>query len=221
MSTEFTLNAEVRSDLGKGASRRLRRNAGLVPAIVYGAGKDGQLISLNHNELQKYMKHETFYTQILSLNVAGSKEQVVIKDIQRHPFKPLVLHMDFLRIRKGEKVTMNIPFHFKGEEDAPGVKMDGGTLAHLVNEAEVTCLPADLPEFIEVDVSAMEMDQVLHLSEIPLAKGVEFASLAHENDLAVVNIHKARVVEEEPVAEASEEANSETKADDKKSDSEE
>ncbi|MFN3234548.1 MAG: 50S ribosomal protein L25/general stress protein Ctc [Gammaproteobacteria bacterium] len=198
--TNFTIDAVTREDMGKGASRRLRREAGLVPAIVYGANKAPVSISLKDNEIRKALQHEAFYSNILDLTIDGKKEKVVIKDIQRHPYKPSVLHLDFQRVRADQKLTMHIPLHIIGEENAPG-KKDGGVVAHLVNELEVSCLPADLPEYIEVDISTLELDQAVHLSQITAPKGVEFVSLSHDNDLTLVSIHLAKV-EAEPEEEA-------------------
>lgn len=194
MSNAFELTATKRTDLGKGASRRLRRNADGVPAIIYGADKDAVSITLEHRKVIRALENEAFYTQIIDVDVEGSKEQVVVKDIQRHPYKPLVLHMDFIRIKAGQKMTIHAPIHFVGEDVAPGVKAGGGIVTHLVTDVEITCLPKDLPEFIEVDVSNLELDGVLHLSDVTLPKGLAFTALEAEtpNDLALVSIHKPR-----------------------------
>jgi len=192
MTTNFELSAKARTEMGKGASRRLRREADLTPAIVYGAGKEPVSITLQHKDIVKALKSEAFYTQIIKLSIDGKAEQVVVKDIQRHPYKPVVMHMDFLRIKAGEKVMMHVPLHFIGEDVAPGVKLGGGIFSHLVTEVEVICLPKDLPEFIEVDVSKLELDQLLHLSDIKVSKAITFNALAHDNDLAIVSIHKPR-----------------------------
>lgn len=207
MTTNFELSAKTRTEQGKGASRRLRRLADLTPAIVYGAGKDPISITLPHKDIVKALKDESFYTQILNLNIDGKAEKVVVKDIQRHPFKPLIMHMDFLRIKAGEKITMQVPLHFIGEDVAPGVKQGGGIFSHLVTEVEVICLPKDLPEFIEVDVSNLELDQLLHLSNIKANDAITFNALAHDNDLAIVSIHKPR-----GNAESDEEASADSKA---------
>jgi len=206
MSTQFTLDATTRTDLGKGASRRLRRIDGLVPAVIYGAGKDPQSIQLEHRFVIKALENEAFYTQIIDLKINNQAEQVILKDLQRHPYKPLILHMDFLRIKAGEKIAVNIPFHFTGEDVAPGVKLEGGMASHLANEAEITCLPKDLPEFIDVDLSNMHLDDVLHLSDIKLAKGLSFTALQHDNDIAIASIHKAKVAKEGATEETSEDA---------------
>ena len=194
MSNALQLNATKRTDLGKGASRRLRRTVQGVPAVIYGAEKEAISILLEHRKVVKALENEDFYTQIIDLDVEGSTEQVVVKDIQRHPFKPLIMHMDFVRIKAGKKMTTHAPLHFIGEDKAPGVKSSGGIVTHLITDIEITCLPNDLPKFIEIDVSNLELDEVLHLSDITLPKGLAFTALATEtpNDLAIVSIHKPR-----------------------------
>ena len=200
--SELVVNAVARTDVGKGASRRLRREHNQVPAIVYGADKDPQNLTLDHNELLKSLKNDAFYSSILELKVDGSSESVVLKDIQRHPYKPKITHMDFMRIKAGEKITMSVPLHFINEETAPGVKIGGGAISHMMTEVEIRCLPKDLPEFIEVDMGAVELDQTIHLSDLQVAKGVELTALAHDDNAAVANIHtiKAAAVDDEPAA---------------------
>ena len=196
MTISFEIGAVPRSDAGKGASRRLRR-AGLVPAIIYGGHKDPEMVSVVHNELLQHLEHEAFYSHILTVDVTGNKQQVVLKDMQRHPSKPFVLHLDLLRVVAGEKIRVHVPLHFVNESKAPGVKM-GGAASHQVTGVEVSCLPRDLPEFIEIDMSGMEMGDAVHLSEIRLPQGVEIPALASEGaeDLVVVNIHGAHVAPE-------------------------
>lgn len=202
MTVEFALNAEVRSDLGKGASRRLRRNVAMVPAVIYGGEKAPQSISLLAKELAKLLENEAAFSHVLSLDVAGTKESVVIKALQRHPAKGFVLHADFQRVVAGQKLTAHVPLHFLNEATAVGVKQQGGEISHTVNEVEVSCLPKDLPEFIEVDMAAVEVGQTVHMSDLKLPKGVELVALAHGNDLAVSNIHASRVkAEDEGAAE--------------------
>jgi large subunit ribosomal protein L25 len=193
---EFALNAEVRSDLGKGASRRLRRNVAMVPAVIYGGEKAPQSISLLAKELAKLIENEAAFSHVLSLDVAGTKETVLIKALQRHPSKGFVLHADFQRVVAGQKLTAHVPLHFINEATSVGVKQQGGEVSHVVSEVEVSCLPKDLPEFIEVDMAAVEAGQIVHLSNLKLPKGVELVALAHGNDLAVANIHASRVKEE-------------------------
>ena len=189
MSDTFTIDAQPRSDEGKGASRRLRRQ-GLVPGIIYGGETAPEMISLVHNELIQHLEHEAFYSHILTVNVDGKGEQVILKDMQRHPAKPFVMHVDFQRVSAKKKLKTNVPLHFVGENVAPVVKM-GGAVSHHVTDVEITCLPKDLPEYIEVDMSAMEIGDAVHLSEVKLPEGVEIPALAQgpEQDLVVVNIH--------------------------------
>ncbi|WP_298183150.1 50S ribosomal protein L25/general stress protein Ctc [uncultured Pseudomonas sp.] len=197
MTAEFTLNAEARSDLGKGASRRLRRNVAMVPAVIYGGDKAPQSISLLAKDFAKLLENDAAYSHVLSLNVAGTNESVLIKALQRHPAKGFVLHADFIRVVAGQKLTALVPLHFLNEETAVGVKQQGGEVSHVLSEVEVSCLPKDLPEFIEVDMTAVEVGQIIHLADLKLPKGVELVALAHGNDLAVANIHAPRVVKED------------------------
>jgi large subunit ribosomal protein L25 len=199
MATSFELNAEMRTNLGKAATRRLRRMNDAIPAIIYGAGKDVQTITLDHKKVAHALENEAFYSHILTLNINGAAEKAILRDIQRHPVKAKILHMDFQRISATEKLTMNIPLHFKGEELAPGVS-EGGVISHMQSTIEITCLPANLPEYIEVDVSKLAMGETIHLSNLTLPKGVESAELTRENDLPIVSIHMPRVVEEEPAS---------------------
>ncbi|MBD1550903.1 50S ribosomal protein L25/general stress protein Ctc [Pseudomonas typographi] len=191
---EFTLNAEVRSDLGKGASRRLRRTAAQVPAVIYGGTQSPESISLLAKELAKLLENEAAYAHVIELNVAGQKQSVLIKALQRHPAKGHVLHADFLRVVAGQKLTANVPVHFMNQEAA--VKK-GGEISHTVTELEVSCLPKDLPEFIEVDLADAEIGTIIHLSQVKAPKGVEFVALAHGNDLAVANVHAPRIQAED------------------------
>jgi len=195
--TEFALNAQARSDLGKGASRRLRRNANLVPAVVYGGDKPAESISLIAKDLAKLLDNEAAFSHVLSLNIDGKKQNVIIKALQRHPAKGFVLHADFQRVVAGQKLTAHVPLHFLNEATSVGVKQQGGEVSHLVTEVEVSCQPKDLPEFIEVDLANVEVGQIVHLSDIKLPKGVELVALAHGNDLAVANIHASRVEKDE------------------------
>lgn len=195
---DFTLNAELRSDLGKGASRRLRRLASLVPAVVYGGEKAPESISLLAKEVAKLLENEASYSHIIELTVAGKKQNVIIKALQRHPAKGHVMHADFVRVVAGQKLTAIVPVHFIGEE-APVKK--GGEVSHVTSELEVSCLPKDLPEFIEVDVSALEIGSIVHLSDVKAPKGVEFVALAHGTDLAIANVHAPRVAPTEDEAE--------------------
>jgi large subunit ribosomal protein L25 len=196
MTVEFALNAEVRSDLGKGASRRLRRNANLVPAVIYGGEKAPQSISLLAKDLAKLLENEAAFSHVLTLNVDGSAESVLVKALQRHPAKGFVLHADFQRVVAGQKLTAHVPLHFLNQETSVGVKQQGGEVSHTLAEVEISCLPKDLPEFIEVDLAKVELGQTLHLSDLSVPQGVELVALAHGNDLAVANIHTSRVAKE-------------------------
>ena len=193
MSSEFVVSAELRKDQGKGASRRLRRT-GKVPAILYGAGKEPVSLTLDHNELLKQLDNEAFYSHILTVDMGGSKEQAILKDMQRHPAKPFILHMDLMRVSAGEKIRVNVPLHLTGTDVAPGVKIGGGIVTHTVTEVEISCLPKNLPEYIEVDVSGLELGESLHLSDISLPKGVELVQLlqGEEHDVAIAAVQSIR-----------------------------
>ena len=190
--TEFTLSAELRSDLGKGASRRLRRNASLVPAIIYGGEQAPQSISLQAKDVTKLLENEAAFSHVIALDIAGTVESVLIKALQRHPAKGFVMHMDFMRAMAGQKLLAHVPLHFVNQESSVGVKQQGGEVSHTLSEVEVSCLPSDLPEFIEVDMAKVEVGQILHLSDLKVPAGVELVALAHGNNLAVANIHASR-----------------------------
>jgi large subunit ribosomal protein L25 len=197
----FVVTAELRTDQGKGASRRLRRT-GKVPAIIYGGKDQPQQLALNHNEMRKHLETEAFYSHILTLRFDGKEQQAVLKDIQRHPSEPQLLHFDFQRVYADQAIRMEVPLHFKGGEVAPGVKVGGGVVEHHVMQVTVECLPKDLPEFIEVDLSKMELNDAIHLSQLKLAPGVTLVELKHGKDPSVAAVHVPRVVvEETPVAE--------------------
>lgn len=191
--SEFTLNAQARNDLGKGASRRLRREANLVPGIIYGAGKDAVSIAIESREIAKLLLNDASYSSILTIDLDGKKEDVMMKDLQRHPAKNFVMHADFIRVVAGQKLTALVPVVLLNEENAVGVKRDGGELFRPAPEVEVTCLPKDLPEAIEVDVANLEVGQTIHLSNIEAPAGVEFNVLLAGNDQAVVSINASRV----------------------------
>lgn len=194
MSLEFTLSAEVRSDYGKGASRRLRRT-NKFPGIIYGGGGNPTPISLNHNEVMNNLQHEAFFSHILTLDVGGAKEQVIIKDIQRHPFKQQILHIDLQRIVADEAIVVRVPLHFLNEETCHGVKQEGGAINRVDNEISISCLPKDLPEYIEVDLADLKLGEAIHLSEVKLPAGVTCTDLAHgdvDHDRAIVAVHATR-----------------------------
>jgi len=195
MDDNYTLHAERRADAGKGASRRLRRT-GKVPGIVYGANSEPVMIEVSHNELVRRLENEAFYSHILDIDIGGTIERAVLKDLQRHPAKPFIMHLDLQRVRAGEKLRMQIPLHFINEETAVGVKM-GGAVAHTMNEVEVTCLPQDLPEYIEVDVGGLDIGDSLRLSDLKVPEGVELSILAAGGDEQVVSISVLRKEEVE------------------------
>lgn len=194
---DFAIVAAPRDDKGKGASRRLRRT-GYVPGILYGADKDPVSIQLEHNDVLKHTELEAFYSHILTLKLPSGSERVVLKDMQRHPYKAQVMHMDFLRVRENEMLTMRVPLHFINEEKCVGVKDHGGVVSHLMAELEILCLPRDLPEYIEVDVLALDVGDSLHLSDLKVPEGVEIAALASGGDPAqpVVSVQVPRVAVE-------------------------
>ena len=189
MSTDFQLNAEKREDMGKGASRRLRR-AGRVPAIIYGLDKAPEAISLTQNQVLKQLENEAFYSQILTVNLDGNSTQAVLRDLQRHPYKAYIVHMDLQRVDMNKPVHVHVPLHFINEESSVGVKA-GGMVSHEVIEVEISCLPKQLPEFIEVDIANLNVGESIHLSDLKLPEGVSLLELARgeDHDLAVVTIH--------------------------------
>ena len=205
---DFNLSAELRDTTGTRAVRRMR-SAGQLPGVVYGAGGDTVPIMLSSAEVAKHMEHEAFYSHVLTLHLKGRKEQVILRSVQRHPVRSDVLHIDLQRIRKDEKLRMTVPLHFVGEEVAPGIKQESGLFSHLMSEVEVSCLPSDLPEFLEVDVSGLHIGEPVHLSQLQLPEGVELVELAHGHDHAVVVINVRREQlepEEEEAAEGEEQA---------------
>ena len=202
------INAETRTDMGKGASRRLRHEE-KIPAIIYGSG-DPKSLTIDLREIRPHVNNEVFYASIVSLKVDGKKtaEKVIVRDIQHHPFKIDIMHIDFQRVDAKKKMHMHVQLHYKGEDVAPGVKA-GGQVNHVVNEVEVICLAKDIPEFIEIDISDLELGASIHLTEITMPKGVELAALSHgdeNHDTAVVSIHAPKVVVEAEDEEAAPEA---------------
>lgn len=217
MSSDFKLSATARNDMGKGASRRLRRLANQVPAIVYGGTKKPQNISLAHNMLQHALENEAFYSSIITLSVDGNSEAVILKDIQRHPAKPAFLHIDFLRISKTQKLNIKVPLHFINEDICVGVKLGGGSISRTITDLEISCLPEDLPEFIEVDVAAMDVGDILHISDVTLPSGVESVDLSygeeHDQPVFIVNMPKVDTSDDD-----TEDSATEDKAEDKAED---
>ena len=193
----FEIIAEPREDMGKGASRRLRRE-GKVPGVVYGASKDAASITVDQNEIFHHLENEAFYSHILTLQVGKAKEKVVLKDLQRHPYKPVVLHLDLLRVDENETLTMRVPLHFMNEDICIGVKQDGGVVSHVMTDLEIICLPKDLPEYIEVDVIEVNVGEGIHLSDLKLPEGTEIAALLHGGDASrtVATVHIPKVIVE-------------------------
>ncbi|MBL4609082.1 MAG: 50S ribosomal protein L25/general stress protein Ctc [Pseudomonas sp.] len=203
----------ARDDLGKGASRRLRRNADMVPAIIYGGSKAPQSVSLEARELKKALENEAFFSHVIKVDVDGKNNNVLIKALQRHPAKGHVMHVDLLRVIAGHEVTVLVPLHFINEKSCAGVKQGGGIISHTMTEVEVHCLPKDLPEFIEVDMAEVELNGIVHLTDLKLPKGVSLTALAQgaDHDLPVANVHAPRVaVEDEADAEAPKDAGEES-----------
>ena len=194
MAQQIELNAEMRTDVGKGASRRLRRTAGQIPGVIYGGDEAAQSLKLSAHELGKAMQQARFLSQIIAVSAGGKKQQAVVRDVQRHPATEAVMHIDFLRVSADREIEVRIPVHFINEDKCVGVKLQGGLLSHNLIEVEVTCLPANLPEFIEVDVAEMNLGDSLHLSELTLPEGVRIESLAQgeDYDLQVVSVYAPR-----------------------------
>lgn len=191
MKTAFELAGEPRANVGRTDARRLRR-AGKVPAILYGGGEAPESVILDHNSLSHQMQREAFYTSILTLKYGSKTQQVVVKDVQRHPARPIIMHLDFQRIREDQEITLYVPIHFLNEATAKGVKEQGGVVEHLMSEVEVRCLPRYLPEYLELDVGALELNQIYHLSDIKLPEGVTLVALAHGHDEPVVAVNPPR-----------------------------
>jgi large subunit ribosomal protein L25 len=200
MKTSFELVAEFRETQGKGASRRLRHD-GKVPAILYGGHSEARALTLSHQKVSIMLENERFYSTILNLRVGDQTQAAILKDVQRHPYKNEIVHIDFQRVEENEKIRISIPLHFKGAAISPGVKSQGGLVSHMRNEVEVSCLPKDLPEFIEVDISGLSLNESIHLSQLKIPDGVHLVDLAKE-DAAVVAIHSPRAEEPEPTAAA-------------------
>ncbi len=199
MSDQFELQAEVREDMGKGASRRLRRFADQVPAIIYGGSKDPQPLTLIRKDLEKALENEAFYSHVLSIKVGKTKEKAILKDLQRHPAKDSVMHADFLRVDDKVAIKVNVPIHFMNEESSVGVKTQGGIVQHQNTDIEILCLPADIPEYIEVDMAEIETGQIVHLSDVTLPEGVTSVALAlgEDHDLAIASIIAPKGMSEE------------------------
>lgn len=199
MADKIMLSAEPRSDVGKGASRRLRRLAAKVPAIIYGGGQDPRMVSLSHRELVKAMEAEAFYSQVLELDINGDKISTIVKDVQRHPSKPQIMHVDFQRIRADQEIHVSIPIHLLNEDQCKGVRLESGRISHQIMEVEVACLPAALPEYFEIDVADLSVGDTIHLSDLVVPEGVTLPQLAlgEDHDQAILSVEAARVIVED------------------------
>lgn len=202
MATQHEIKATVRADAGKGASRRLRRT-GQVPAVVYGGHAEPTSIEILHNTVWLASAHEWFYSSIIDLNVDGKVQKVILRDMQRHPVKPLIMHMDFMRVSADEAIRVRVPLHFLNQDTSPAGKAGGVVITHEVNEVEVSCLPANLPEYIELDLSGLKAGDTVHLSDIALPSGVEIPELklGKEHDVAVVIARQSKAGESDEAAE--------------------
>ncbi|MEQ8312649.1 MAG: 50S ribosomal protein L25/general stress protein Ctc [Gammaproteobacteria bacterium] len=221
-ANQFELNCTVRTEQGKGASRRLRRLNNQVPAILYGGGEDPVSLSIVHDDILHATDNEAFFSHIITLKIDKKEQKAIIKDLQRHPAKPFIMHADFLRVSDKQAIVVQVPIHFINEEKCAGVRNEGGRLIKTLTEIEVSCLPKDLPEYVEVDVLALEIGDSVHLSDITLPEGVTSVALSHgdeDSDLSVAIVQAPRSVveEEETSAEAAEdgdEDSAEAKSDD-------
>lgn len=200
---DFELNAELREVKGTSASRRLRREEGLTPAIVYGAGKEVTQVTMQLKDLNKAFEDERFFSHIVQLNVAGTVENVLIKDVQRHPFRPIVMHVDFLRVNNDTIIKQHVPLHFINEEACKGAKLQGGKITHTISDVEVICAAGVLPEFIEVDMTEIEVGTIIHLSELVMPEGVKVLALTHgaDHDASVVSVLAPKGKTDEELAE--------------------
>ena len=218
MKTSFELIAEFRDDQGKGASRRLRRS-GKVPAILYGGHQDARSLALDHARLVLMLDNERFYSTILSLKVGEEKQAAVLKDLQRHPYKNQIVHIDFQRVLEDEKIRMRIPLHFLNEATSVGVKTQGGVVSHLRNDVEISCLPKDLPGFIEVDLSELTTGHAMHVSALKLPEGVKVVTRGKADPVVAAAVVPRAQVEVEgeaaPAAEAAAAAPAEAAAEKK------
>lgn len=215
MADLFELAAVTRGDQGKAASRRLRRLEARVPGIMYGANKTPTPIHVGLKELSRALENEAFYSHILTIVLDGKAEKAILRDLQRHPVKNIPTHLDLQRVDENQKLTMRVPLHFINEATCHGVKEQGGEIHHDISEVEVSCLPRDLPEYLEVDMAAVNIGHTVHLSDLTLPKGVQLVQLMHNHDLAVANVHAVKVVVEEAPAAAAPAAEAEKPADKK------
>ena len=205
MSDQLEINAIPRDDLGKGASRRLRRHANLVPAIIYGAGKDPRALSIVSKDIEKALQNEAFFSQVIAVKIGNDTEKAILKDLQRHPAKELVMHADFLRVDEKVELKVNIPIHFLNEETCKGVKFEGGVIEHQATEIELLCLPSNIPEYIEIDMQDLSIGDSIHLSEVKLPEGTASVALSlgedHDMPIAAVVAPRAAIEAEDEDAE--------------------
>ena len=215
---DFELNAELRTDKGKGASRRLRRNADMIPAILYGAGKDPLPLTLAHKDIHKACQNEAFFSRIITIIADGNSQQAIVKDLQRHPAKDRIMHADFLRIQMDQAITVEVPLHFLNEDSCLGVRQGGGNVSHNMTSIEISCLPGDLPEYIEVDIEDLDLGDAIHISGLKLADGLSIPSLQQgaDHDHVVVSVNAPKRAEEldEEVASTEDETTNESDGDD-------
>lgn len=212
--SDFTITAQERNQYGKSVNRRARRLDNKIPAVIYGAKEANRHIMLEHNEIERALNNEAFYSHILKIDLNNDSEQVVLKSLQRHPVKPTILHMDFLRVKEGEAIDKSVPIHFVNEDKAAGLK-HGGMVVHQLNQVEIRCLPKDLPEYIEVDIQNLELGESLHISDLPQIPGIEYTALAHGDNsynVSIVTMNEPRDHSVEPGPE--EEEAEETEEDD-------
>jgi large subunit ribosomal protein L25 len=196
---QIEIIAAKREGQGTSASRRLRR-ASKVPGIVYGEGKDAQAIEMDHNALWHKLKHEAAHSSVLTLNIDGAKEPVLLRDMQFHPYKPQILHVDFNRVSADHKIHLKVPLHFLNADICPGVKLEGGVVSHVMTEVDVSCLPSQLPEFVEVDLSTLTSGGSVHLSHLKLPAGVELVALHRGDDPTVATILGVKAADESAAA---------------------
>lgn len=216
MSDRIALTAEIRTVKGKGASRRLRRDADLVPVVMYGAGQDAVSLSITHKDLHRACESEAFFSQIVDIKTGSDVTPAIIRDLQRHPAKNRILHADFFRVSMDQEITVEIPLHFLNEERCVGVRQHAGTISHNLSSVEIACLPGDLPEYIEVDVENLNIGDNVHLSQLTLPAGVSLTALTAEDpqDDIVVSVHEQRAELEEEEVVAAPEAEGEQEGDD-------
>ena len=195
---DFELNAALRKDKGKGASRRLRRMADMIPAILYGAGKDPLSLTLAHKDIHKACQNEAFFSRIITIIADGNSQQAIVKDLQRHPAKDRIMHADFLRIQMDQAITVEVPLHFLNEDSCLGVRQGGRNVSHNMTSIEISCLPGDLPEYIEVDIEELDLGDAIHISGLKLAEGLSIPSLQQgaDHDHVVVSVNAPKRAEE-------------------------